>query len=81
MLNSYGYLAVGGVLFLEDFGVPVPDETILIAAAVYAGAGQLNIVLVVVPGLIAAVAGTTWATRSGTSAGKSWSSASAGTSG
>ena len=34
ILNSYGYLAVGGVLFLEDFGIPVPGETILIAAAV-----------------------------------------------
>ena len=56
-LNSYGYLAVAGVLFLEDFGVPVPGETILIAAAVYAGAGQLNIALVVVLGVIGAVAG------------------------
>lgn len=57
ILNSYGYLAVGGLLFLEDFGVPVPGETILIAAAVYAGAGQLNIVVVVLVGFIAAVLG------------------------
>ena len=56
-LNSYGYLAVGGFLFLEDFGVPVPGETILIAAAIYAGAGQLNIVLVVVIAIVAAVLG------------------------
>jgi hypothetical protein len=26
ILNSYGYLAVGGLLFLEDFGVPVPGK-------------------------------------------------------
>lgn len=52
-LDHYGYLAVGGLVTLEDFGVPVPGETILIAAAVYAGAGRLNIVAV---GLIAAVA-------------------------
>ena len=57
VLDSYGYLAVGGLLFLEDFGVPVPGETILIAAAVYAGAGSLNIALVVAIGVLAAVAG------------------------
>ena len=57
LLDSYGYLAVGGLLFVEDFGVPTPGETILIAAAVYAGAGQLNIVLVVVIGFLAALAG------------------------
>ena len=57
ILNSYGYLAVGGVLFLEDFGIPVPGETILIAAAVYAGAGSLNIAVVAGIALLAAVAG------------------------
>jgi len=57
VLDNYGYLAVGGLLFLEDFGVPAPGETILIAAAVYAGAGQLNIVAVVLIGFVAAVAG------------------------
>jgi membrane protein DedA with SNARE-associated domain len=57
VLNSYGYLAVAGFIVLEDFGVPVPGETILIAAAVYAGAHQLNIVGVAVVGFLAAVAG------------------------
>jgi membrane protein DedA with SNARE-associated domain len=57
VLDSYGYLAVGGLLFVEDFGVPAPGETILIAAAVYAGTGQLNIVAVVVIGFLAALAG------------------------
>jgi len=57
VLNQYGYLAVGGFITLEDFGVPLPGETILIAAAVYAGAGQLNIALVVVIAVIAAVVG------------------------
>ena len=50
VLDHYGYLAVGGFITLEDFGIPVPGETILIAAAVYAGAGRLNIVAV---GLVA----------------------------
>lgn len=56
-LNHYGYLAVGGFIFLEDFGVPVPGETILLAAAVYAGAGQLNPVLVGIIALAAAIVG------------------------
>lgn len=34
LLNHYGYLAVGGLVLVEDFGVPAPGETILIAAAV-----------------------------------------------
>jgi membrane protein DedA with SNARE-associated domain len=57
VLDHYGYLAVGGFITLEDFGIPVPGETILIAAAVYAGAGRLNIVAVGLVAVIAAVAG------------------------
>ncbi|MGH7240199.1 MAG: DedA family protein [Candidatus Saccharimonadales bacterium] len=57
LVDNYGYLAVGGLLFLEDFGVPVPGETTLIAAAVFAGAGQLNIILVFLVGFAAAVLG------------------------
>ena len=57
VLDHYGYLAVGGFITLEDFGVPVPGETILIAAAVYAGAGRLNIVAVGLIAVLAAVAG------------------------
>lgn len=57
LLDRYGYLAVAALLFLEDFGVPAPGETVLIAAAVYAGAGQLNAVAVGVIGFVAAVLG------------------------
>lgn len=57
VLDHYGYLAVGGFVLLEDFGVPVPGETILIGAAVYAGAGRLSIVAVAVIAFLAAVAG------------------------
>ncbi|HET7529815.1 MAG TPA: DedA family protein [Mycobacteriales bacterium] len=56
-LHDWGYLAVAGFLFLEDFGVPVPGETMLIAAALYAGAGQLDIWVVGVVGFVAAVLG------------------------
>jgi len=56
-LNRYGYLAVAGFVLLEDFGVPVPGETILILGAVYAGTGRLNVVAVALVGFIAAVLG------------------------
>ncbi|MDE3130870.1 MAG: DedA family protein [Acidobacteriota bacterium] len=56
-LDHYGYLAVAGLVLLEDFGVPVPGETVLILGAVYAGTGRLSIVLVGLLGFCAAVVG------------------------
>lgn len=57
ILTSYGYLAVFGFLFIESFGAPVPGQTMLMAAGVFAGAGKLNVVGVAVLGFLAAVAG------------------------
>jgi membrane protein DedA with SNARE-associated domain len=57
LLNSYGYFAIGGLITLEDFGVPAPGETVLIAGAVYAGAGRLSIVAVGIVGFLAAIVG------------------------
>ncbi len=57
VISQYGYLALAGLLFLEDFGLPVPGETVLVAAAFYAGLGKLNLVLVIIIGFIAAVLG------------------------
>jgi membrane protein DedA with SNARE-associated domain len=57
LIHNYGYIGIGGLLVLEDFGVPVPGETILIAASFYAGLGQLNILLVGLIGLVGAVIG------------------------
>ncbi|HEY9715022.1 MAG TPA: DedA family protein [Chroococcales cyanobacterium] len=56
-INHYGYLAVGGLIMLEDFGVPAPGETILIASAVFAGLGDLNIFLVILVALAGAIIG------------------------
>jgi len=56
-LNQFGYLAVLGLVLIEDFGVPVPGETILILAAVYAGTGRLNVALVALLGFCGAVIG------------------------
>jgi len=57
-LRHYGYFAVGGVLLLENIGLPVPGETMLIAASLYAATGQLNIVLVGIIAVIASTAGS-----------------------
>ncbi|MCW2629668.1 DedA family protein [Mycobacterium sp.] len=57
VLEHWGYLGVGGMLFLEDFGVPVPGEIMLIAAAIVAGAGQMNIAVVFLVAVLAAVIG------------------------
>ncbi|MGZ4232432.1 MAG: DedA family protein [Solirubrobacteraceae bacterium] len=56
-LNHYGYLAVVGLVLIEDFGVPVPGETVLILAAVYAGTGRFNIALVALLGFCGALLG------------------------
>jgi membrane protein DedA with SNARE-associated domain len=56
-LQHYGYAGVAFFIFFEDFGVPLPGETMLIAAALYAGTGGLNIVLVGVIALVAAILG------------------------
>ena len=56
-IGHYGYWSVLLLVMIEDFGIPVPGETILIAAGIYAGAGRLNIVAVGVIGFVAAVVG------------------------
>ncbi len=56
-LDHFGYLAVAGLVLLEDFGVPVPGETVLILGAVYAGTGRLSIVLVALLGFFGALVG------------------------
>jgi membrane protein DedA with SNARE-associated domain len=57
VLDNYGYLAVAGLVMVENFGVPAPGETILVAAAVYAGTGRLSIVGVGLIAILAAVIG------------------------
>src|SRR6516165_6519533 len=56
-LNHYGLWVILLLVLLEDFGIPVPGETILIAGSVYAGAGRLNVVAVGVIAFFAAVLG------------------------
>jgi membrane protein DedA with SNARE-associated domain len=57
ILDRYGYLAVAGVIGVESFGVPAPGQTIMVAAAIYAGAGRMNVFAVAAIAFIAAVLG------------------------
>jgi len=43
-VGTYGYAAVAAGLLLEHFGLPLPGETLLIAAALLAAQGSLDIV-------------------------------------
>jgi len=57
LLDHYGYAGVALILILEDLGLPVPGETVLVAASVYAGTGRLNVVALAVVAVMAAVIG------------------------
>lgn len=57
LLNHYGYLAVALIVLIESFGPPLPGETVIIAASIYAGAGTLNIWTVAAVAFAAAVVG------------------------
>jgi len=55
---QYGYIAVLAIVGLESIGIPLPGETTLIAAALYAGAThRLNIVGVIVAAAAGAIIG------------------------
>jgi membrane protein DedA with SNARE-associated domain len=56
-LQHFGLWAILAFVLLENFGIPVPGETVLIAGAVYAGSGRLNVVAVGLVGFAAAVVG------------------------
>ncbi|MFI9272882.1 DedA family protein [Kitasatospora sp. NPDC052896] len=57
LLEHYGYAAVGLLVFLDNAAIPVPGQTVLILAAVYAGAGKLNLAGVIAVAVAAAFAG------------------------
>jgi len=57
-LSSYGYLVVFLLVMIESIGVPVPGETALIAAALYAGStGKLQIWWVIAVAIAGAIVG------------------------
>ena len=58
LLATYGYLAVFVFVGVESIGVPVPGETMLVTAAIYAGTtGRLSIFWVIVASSAGAIVG------------------------
>lgn len=47
ILDSYGVLAVFLFVVVENFGAPIPGETMLVLASAYAAGGHLNVFLVI----------------------------------
>ena len=68
-ISTYGYGVVALIIGLESLGLPLPGETILITAAIYAGRSHnLDIWLVVSAAALGAVLGNTigfWIGREG----------------
>jgi membrane protein DedA with SNARE-associated domain len=54
---QYGYWAVFGTILAEDFGVPVPGETLLITGSLLASQGQMDIVHLLLAAWVGALAG------------------------
>lgn len=70
LLHQYGYSALGVIIGLECVGLPLPGETLLVAAAVYAGTShQLHISLVILAAVLGSVLGQTAAFLIGRSLG------------
>jgi membrane protein DedA with SNARE-associated domain len=68
LLNDYGLILLFVIVALESFGIPLPGETALIAAAVLAERGHFNIVEVIAIAAAAAIIGDNggyWAGRTG----------------
>lgn len=60
LIDTYGYWAVFGFVAVESFGIPLPGETALIAAATYAGAThRLTVWVIFLVGAAAAILGDT----------------------
>jgi len=69
LVQSYGYYAVFALIALESTGIPLPGESALITAALYAGTTHhLNVVVLAVVAASAAVTGDNagyWIGRTG----------------
>jgi membrane protein DedA with SNARE-associated domain len=58
LLLTYGYIAILLFVAIESMGIPVPGETMLLTAAIYAGVThELSIVLIVVTAATGAILG------------------------
>ena len=68
LVHHYGLIALFLIVMLESGGVPLPGETALVAAGVFASQGELNIAEVIAVAAAAAIIGDNlgyWAGRTG----------------
>jgi membrane protein DedA with SNARE-associated domain len=68
LVEHYGLLALFLIVMLESGGVPLPGETALVAAGVFASRGRLDIVAVIAVAAAAAIIGDNlgyWIGRTG----------------
>ena len=68
LVEHYGLIALFLIVMLEFGGVPLPGETALVAAGVFASSGRLDIVAVIVVAAAAAIIGDNlgyWIGRTG----------------
>ena len=68
LVHHYGLLALFLIVMLESGGVPLPGETALIAAGVFASRGRLDITAVIAVAALAAIVGDNlgyWIGRTG----------------
>jgi membrane protein DedA with SNARE-associated domain len=68
LVHHYGLIALFLVVMLESGGVPLPGETALVAAAIFASQGKLNIAEVIAVAAAAAIIGDNlgyWVGRTG----------------
>jgi membrane protein DedA with SNARE-associated domain len=60
LIHQYGAWIVFALVFLESIGLPLPGETILVSAAIFAGTTQeLSIAVVLVSAVLGAMLGST----------------------
>src|SRR4051812_7370386 len=72
-IAAYGAWVVGATIAIESMGIPVPGETMLITAAVYAGTtGKLSITSVIVAATAGAIVGDNLGFWIGRTAGLRW---------
>ena len=68
LVQHYGLIALFLIVMLESGGIPLPGETALVAAGVFASRGKLNIVEVIAVAAAAAIVGDNigyWIGRTG----------------
>lgn len=72
IVGTYGYLAVFILIGLESLGIPLPGEVTLLAAAIYASTGRLEIQWVVATAALASTVGGLAGYTLGRSAGRAF---------